>query len=50
MDSMVDRNATDEEKQMVLDLLNDYQEVIKKKLNTPVVVKKDSDIDDSGNR
>ena len=32
MQSMVDRNATDEEKQMVLDLMKDYQEVIKKKL------------------
>lgn len=31
MDSMVARNATDVEKQMVLDLMKDYQELIKKK-------------------
>ena len=33
MQSMMDRNATDEEKQMVLDLMQDYQEIIKKKLS-----------------
>ena len=33
MESMVERNATDEEKQMVLDLMNAYQNVIKKKQN-----------------
>lgn len=33
MQSMVERNASDEERQMVLDLMNDYQQVIKKKLN-----------------
>ena len=31
MQSMIDRNATKEEKQMVLDLMNEYQEIIKKK-------------------
>lgn len=35
MQSMTQRNASDEEKQMVLDLMNDYQAVIKKKLNRP---------------
>lgn len=35
MQSMLKRNATDEEKQMVLDLMEDYQEVIKKKLSRP---------------
>lgn len=31
MESMIERNATDEEKQMVLDLMKDYQNLIKKK-------------------
>ena len=31
MQSMIERNATDEEKQMVLDLMNEYQLIIKKK-------------------
>lgn len=35
MQSMTERNASDEERQMVLDLMNDYQAVIKKKLNRP---------------
>ena len=32
MQSMIDRNASDEEKQMVLDLMEEYQQIIKKKL------------------
>lgn len=35
MKSMSDRNATDEEKQMVLDLMKDYQDIIKKKFAKP---------------
>lgn len=35
MKSMDERNATDEEKQMVLDLMKEYQDVIKKKFARP---------------
>ena len=43
MESMNDRNATDEEKQMVMDLMRDYQEIIKKKLARPELRRTDSD-------
>lgn len=36
MQSMIDRDATDEEKQMVLELMEDYQEILKKKRARPI--------------
>lgn len=42
MKSMSDRNATDEEKQMVLDLMKDYQDIIKKKFAKPEAKGKDA--------
>lgn len=43
MKSMEDRNATDQEKQMVLDLMEDYQEIIKKKLARTEPISTDDD-------